>query len=162
MLLFLLMGIGVDVFDNENKDDDDVEEEKKAKEVVVAVVIIKMTTTMEVVDNYVADDDNCDTINLDLDWWCFFQMPCILILLKTYAHVQVLRFVKAIHVFTDVDECVNTPCPRYSQCVNNEGSFQCHCLTGYYKVSDTECRGEYNIGSMLPTVRTMAICSYYG
>ena len=31
----------------------------------------------------------------------------------------------------DIDECKTTGCPKYSQCINIEGSYRCQCKTGY-------------------------------
>ena len=31
----------------------------------------------------------------------------------------------------DIDECKTTGCPKYSKCVNTEGSYQCQCNIGY-------------------------------
>ena len=31
----------------------------------------------------------------------------------------------------DINECKTTRCPKYSNCVNSEGSYHCQCKAGY-------------------------------
>lgn len=44
--------------------------------------------------------------------------------------------------FTDVDECEKNPCTG-GECINNQGSYTCHCRAGYQStLTRTECRGK--------------------
>lgn len=42
---------------------------------------------------------------------------------------------------TDVDECVDDPCPPMSHCVNAFGTYVCQCKPGYRK-SNGLCEGK--------------------
>ena len=45
-------------------------------------------------------------------------------------------------IISDVDECVEEPCPENSDCVNQEGSYECQCHEGYVMYNSV-CEGNY-------------------
>lgn len=48
--------------------------------------------------------------------------------------------------FVDVDECVNSPCPHGSECVNTSGSFSCKCALGFDLEDGRSCtQGRWSV-----------------
>ncbi len=46
----------------------------------------------------------------------------------------------------DVDECVNSPCPQGSVCVNTGGSFSCQCALGFDLEGGRSCtQGKWSV-----------------
>ena len=47
-----------------------------------------------------------------------------------------------IKCFTDIDECLNSPCDVNAMCTDNDGSFDCTCNIGFTGDGLT-CMGKY-------------------
>jgi len=47
--------------------------------------------------------------------------------------------------FADIDECAEGKhyCRENTMCMNTPGSFMCVCHTGYVRIDDYSCTGEY-------------------
>jgi len=47
-----------------------------------------------------------------------------------------------MRMFSDIDECIVGVCSQ--DCTNNDGSYQCHCYTGYILDDDkVSCKRMY-------------------
>ena len=44
-------------------------------------------------------------------------------------------------ILLDEDECIESPCPENSECINTAGSFVCPCQSGYELIEDM-CQGK--------------------
>ena len=59
-------------------------------------------------------------------------MSCTFIIIPSVLSLLVILTLKVIvPVFSDIDECVSSPCKNGAQCTDHIDGFNCSCVAGY-------------------------------
>ena len=63
-----------------------------------------------------------------------------------------------LFLFSDVDECENSPCHSKANCTNTYTSFSCNCVLGFTG-NGTICTGKFGLGGLHDHALKVKHCS---